>query len=164
MDHLKRGTPNWILFLFFGVLIGGGIKIILLQGFLKEDPYINYRLGMGSLYIPPKLSIIPLRTPESIQTGAQTYERVCASCHGIYGSYKSGLVGPNLSDSQWLHGNSEKKMGRLILNGIGAGKSITGQVMPARAGVSLSDSDVWSAVYFLSSQNSSIQKDATPKK
>ena len=164
MDHLKRGVPNWLLFLFFGALIGGGIKIIFLQGFLKEDPYINYRLKTGALYVSPKLSIIPLRTSEAIQKGEQIYEKVCSSCHGVYGSYKSGLVGPSLSDSQWLHSNSEKKIGRLVLNGIGAGKSITGQLMPARAGASLSDSDVWSAVYFLSSQNSSIQKDSTSKK
>jgi len=36
-----------------------------------------------------------------IATGRETFEKVCAQCHGKLGE---GGVGPNLTDDYWLHG------------------------------------------------------------
>ena len=158
----ENKTPNWILFLFFGSLIGGTLYSIFLHGFLNYDSSHAYRTAAGKLYIEPKLSVIPARTQKGIQSGKENFQSVCAACHGVYGQYKPGLVGPNLADAQWLHKSSEKAMGRLVIQGVPAPASITGQVMPARGGASLSDTAVWEVIYYLSAKNRSIAKDAVP--
>ena len=160
MNETQKGTPNWLLFLFFGSLFGGLLYSIFLHGFLDYEPAHSYRAASGALYVEAKLSLVPQRTAEGIARGEQSYGQVCVACHGNYGQYTAGLLGPNLADSQWLHNNSEKKIAALIMQGIGAAKSITKQVMPARGGGNLSDQAVWEVVYYLSAKNRSIVKDS----
>jgi glucose/arabinose dehydrogenase/cytochrome c5 len=55
-------------------------------------------------------------------TGSQTYERFCMSCHG---KNLEGATGPKLIDSLWLHGGSSQE----ILKSINSGFPVKG--MPA---------------------------------
>lgn len=43
-----------------------------------------------------------LKSPEAVEAGRQVFLATCASCHG---QSAEGLVGPNLTDGYWLHGN-----------------------------------------------------------
>ena len=160
MNENQKGTPNWLLFLFFGSLFAGLLYSIFLHGFLAYELDHSYRKASGGLYVEAKLSLVPQRTAEGIGRGEQKYGQLCVACHGSYGQYKTGLTGPNLADSQWLHNNNEKKIAALIMQGVNAAKSKTKQVMPARGGGNLNDQAVWEVVYYLSAKNSSIVKDA----
>ena len=160
MKQTERSTPNWLLFLFFGSLGCGLVYSIFLHGFLAYDISHSYREASGALYVKPKLAIVPARSSEALAKGEQVYARVCVACHGAYGKYKTGLLGPDLSDKKWLHHQNETKIASLVMKGISAAQSITKQVMPARGGGSLSDQEVWHVVYYLSSRNPSIKKDA----
>ncbi len=162
MKQTEKNIPNWILFLFFGSLVGGLIYSIFLHGFLDYDISHSFREANGTLYVEPKLSIIPVRNSQAIQSGKETYGRVCIACHGVYGKHKAGLVGVDLADSKWLHYNNETKIASLVIKGVNQTQSITKQVMPARAGGSLSDQAIWQVVYYLSAKNRSIVKDAKP--
>ncbi len=155
-------TPSWILFPFYGSLVFGVLYSVFIHGFSDYNVSQDYHAMDGSLYIEPKLSLVPIRSREGEERGSQNFGQVCSACHGIYGSYKPGLVGPNLADKVWLHDNTEKLMARLVMKGVGISEAITKQLMPARGGANLSDREVWEVIYYLSSENSSIIKDSEP--
>ncbi|MEQ9104257.1 MAG: c-type cytochrome [Rhodothermales bacterium] len=52
---------------------------------------------------------------EHIQAGAQVYSANCSMCHGNDGE---GLIGPNLTDAYWIHGNQNVDLFNVITNGV----------------------------------------------
>lgn len=51
----------------------------------------------------------------AMQRGKATYEKNCTSCHGARGE---GGIGPNLTDTAWLHGGKPEQIFLLITNGV----------------------------------------------
>jgi mono/diheme cytochrome c family protein len=51
----------------------------------------------------------------SLKAGAETFKNLCAACHGQAGE---GLVGPNFTDKNWLHGGEFKDLCKTIVNGV----------------------------------------------
>ncbi len=54
------------------------------------------------------------KDPAKVEEGRQVYASTCASCHGQQGE---GLVGPNLTDKFWIHGNSPTELARAVSEG-----------------------------------------------
>lgn len=52
---------------------------------------------------------------EHIDAGAALYGTNCAMCHGDQGQ---GLIGPNLTDAYWIHGNQNTDLYAVITNGV----------------------------------------------
>nr|MBK7065518.1 c-type cytochrome [Deltaproteobacteria bacterium] len=44
----------------------------------------------------------PLGDPATVQTGRRVFAQSCLACHAANGG---GRIGPNLTDSAWLHGS-----------------------------------------------------------
>ena len=88
-------------------------------------------------------------TPESITAGRQLYARHCASCHGIKGT--GGIAtdispaAPDLTDAEWVHGDSDGEIFDVIKNGVPPDLS-----MPAW-GDRLKDPDIWNVVNYVKS-------------
>ncbi len=160
MKAQQGNVPSWLLFCFFGSLLCGLVYGIFFHAFLEHNALHSLRTDSGALYVEPKLSIIPLRTKEAEQAGQGHYEKACVACHGLYGQYQAGLTGPDLFDQVWLHHRDEVEIGRLIMKGVDSSESITKQIMPARGGAILSDREVWEIIYYLSSKNPSVKKNA----
>lgn len=146
----EKGVPNWLLFLFFGSLVVGGLYSVFKHGFLAEQPRLQ-------AYVIPTVAVVPARNAQVIGEGEKLYAQACVACHG---ANLEGLVGPNLVDAEWWHGDNELAIYKSIVNGIGAGKSQSGQIMPAKGGAAITDSDVWKVLFFMSSKNGSIKQDA----
>jgi cytochrome c oxidase cbb3-type subunit 3 len=53
--------------------------------------------------------------PEAIAAGKQLYVLNCAPCHGPEGQ---GLIGPNLTDAYWIHGNRWEDVVNVITDGV----------------------------------------------
>lgn len=53
--------------------------------------------------------------PNRMKAIAQKFQANCATCHGPSGE---GLVGPNLTDDQWLHGGTLMDIHRVIETGV----------------------------------------------
>lgn len=60
-------------------------------------------------------SLEPSTDKAVISAGLQTYTTYCAPCHRADGG---GLVGPNLTDTYWIHGDTYGDNLKTIINGI----------------------------------------------
>lgn len=81
-------------------------------------------------------------TPATIAQGKKLFsgEGLCFSCHG---PEAKGLVGPDLTDGTWLIGKGtfDEIIARIV-EGVPAGKSKSGVVMPPKGGTKLKDEQV----------------------
>jgi len=88
-------------------------------------------------------------TAESIEAGRVLYVRHCASCHGIKatGGIATDIspAAPDLTDAEWVHGDSEGEIFEVIKNGVPPDLS-----MPAW-GDRLKDPDIWNVVNYVKS-------------
>jgi cytochrome c oxidase cbb3-type subunit III len=55
------------------------------------------------------------KDPVTLEKGQATFTAMCAPCHKPDGS---GLIGPNLTDSAWLHGGSNASIYKTITDGV----------------------------------------------
>ena len=89
---------------------------------------VPFAIGAGVWAIsaskrPPEVPLAPLtselllalsRDPAAVAEGKQLYLTTCVSCHGARGQ---GLVGPNLTDGSWLHGDQPLQVHSSISQG-----------------------------------------------
>ena len=81
-------------------------------------------------------------TPAMIEAGGKLFKgpALCAACHGPEGK---GAVGPNLTDTLWLHSSGTyEEIVRQITDGVPQAKAKGGIMMPPRGGSTISDEQV----------------------
>jgi cytochrome c oxidase cbb3-type subunit 3 len=80
----------------------------------------------------------------------------CYACHGSKGA---GLVGPNLTDSEWIHSKGTlEEIEAQIVHGVTKEESKNGIPMPPKGGGTISDEDIKACatyVYSLSQKSDS---------
>jgi cbb3-type cytochrome c oxidase subunit III len=80
---------------------------------------------------------------------------MCYACHG---QKAEGVVGPSLTDAEWIHGDGSVDMIiKTVTQGISKEESKSGIVMPPKGGSTISDDDVKAVaayVYSLSHKGS----------
>ena len=57
----------------------------------------------------------PTKDEAELRKGSQVFTTYCAPCHRADGG---GLVGPNLTDDYWIHGNTYSDSIKTIINGV----------------------------------------------
>lgn len=96
--------------------------------------------------------------PEAIVAGEETYQAICAACHKVDGS---GLIGPNLVDNEWLHGNTELALYEVIMEGRMQADQWKQQPpkgpMPGHK-ASLGSKRVWEVIAYLDDKYKNIEK------
>jgi mono/diheme cytochrome c family protein len=119
---------------------------------------------MTGLYIPSLMRLLPILlllpaalaaqssapgqplplgvTADMVTKGKELFQGagLCMACHGMDGK---GSVGPDLTDTLWLHhkGSYEEILAQVI-KGIPEDQSKSGAVMPPRGGSALSDEEI----------------------
>ncbi len=63
------------------------------------------------------LSLSGRKVDEELATAGQGKFAACAGCHGANGKGNQALGAPNLTDTVWLHGGTEKKVLETVLYG-----------------------------------------------
>ena len=53
--------------------------------------------------------------PEALADGKKTFDTTCFACHGKLGE---GKIGPNLTDSYWIHGGAPSQIAATISKGV----------------------------------------------
>jgi mono/diheme cytochrome c family protein len=81
-------------------------------------------------------------TPELIAQGEKIYSGP-GNCYACHGSKGEGSVGPNLTDSEWLHSKgSLEEIVAQVTQGVPKEKSKSGIPMPPKGGGTLSEDDI----------------------
>lgn len=95
----------------------------------------------GQNYVLPD-SLPPGVTRAKIERGYAVFhgEGLCVTCHG---PDAGGLLGPNLTDSDWWHAaGSYLSILRQVLVGVPQSRSLSGEEMPPRGGSAIGEDDV----------------------
>ncbi|TDP62685.1 cbb3-type cytochrome c oxidase N-terminal domain-containing protein [Bradymonas sediminis] len=107
--------PKWWLYTFYASIVWGvfylvGINVGWIDTYedtlKKENARIDAIVAQAaeaSPEITPEYLREAVDSGEYLESGKAAFAAYCASCHGQNGE---GLVGPNLTDSSWLHGGS----------------------------------------------------------
>jgi cbb3-type cytochrome c oxidase subunit III len=81
-------------------------------------------------------------TPAAIAKGDSIFHKN-GNCYACHGANAQGAVGPNLTDSTWIHSDgSYDAIVKTITTGVPQNESKSGIVMPPKGGSTISDDDV----------------------
>ncbi len=139
--ELDSKIPPWFLWLFY-LSIAFAIYYMLDYHIFKSSPLQDdeYQMEvkqaevertalMKSGALLNEETVTFLADPLSIDAGKQIYTTNCVACHSADGG---GIVGPNLTDDNWIHGGGIKNVFKTIKYGVPAKGMIAweGQLNP----------------------------------
>jgi cytochrome c oxidase cbb3-type subunit 3 len=128
IQEYENQLPRWWVGMFYLSIAFAGAYLYL-YGVDEVIPSLNQAYERSKIEeasrlsrdLPPKqqlpedqLLAIALK-PEVIKKGSQEFQTKCASCHAADGG---GIVGPNLTDDYWIHGNSMTDLIKVITEGV----------------------------------------------
>jgi cytochrome c oxidase cbb3-type subunit 3 len=137
IHELDNKLPRWWVWLFYCTIVfaviymfyyhvfGAGdlmaaeyTKEMLAGEAIKATSLAKFESGMATLE--------PSKDAEVLAKGKQTFARLCAPCHRLDGG---GLVGPNLTDDYWIHGEKFSDNIKTIWNGVPEKGMVTWKTM-----------------------------------
>ncbi len=107
-------------------------------------------------------SLPPGVTPEMIEIGETIFfgKGLCVNCHG---EHAEGLIGPNLTDTEWLQAKgSYLSILQVILTGVPVEQSTREVAMPPRGGTPLSEDQMHAVAAFVWSVSHPESSDELP--
>lgn len=126
--ELDNALPPWWKYGFYVSIVWAGIYLtyfhVVKEGALQATEYTNEmetaRIAIEAYKAKAADAVdettITLQADATIlQQGASHYTKLCKVCHGGAGE---GIVGPNLTDSYWLHGGDIKDVFKTIKYGV----------------------------------------------
>jgi cytochrome c oxidase cbb3-type subunit 3 len=133
MDHdadgireLDNKLPRWWVWLFYGTTIFAAVYLVyyhvlqagdLMAAQYEKEMKIGNAIKSAAMarFESDIASLQPSKDPVALARGHDTFHRLCAPCHREDGG---GLVGPNLTDDYWIHGDKFADNIRTIWNGV----------------------------------------------
>ncbi len=127
--ELDNKIPPWWNVLFYGAIVFSIIYMIdyhvIGDGNVQESEYqqemqaaaLQLELLTKSGAMITEETVTILTDAGALAAGKEIFDKNCAACHGFGGE---GLVGPNFTDDNWIHGGSIKNMYRTITEGVPA--------------------------------------------
>lgn len=126
IEEEDNPMPDWWLWTFllsiiFAALYFMHYHIATDESLAKEYAEEKIRIETLMAKNGPKLSDLDAQFAASVgdpsrqETGKAIYTERCAVCHGSRGE---GLIGPNLTDRNWIHGNQVSLIAEVIANGV----------------------------------------------
>lgn len=137
--------PRWWLATFFGAIVFAGVYWFTYEAWhFASSPREEYAAAMEAAAasggeVSDELLTMIASTDDRVAEGRTTFATNCAACHGQSGE---GQIGPNLTDSAWIHGGAPTDIYTTVTDGVGSAG------MPAWGPV-LGDRGVQSVVGFL---------------
>ncbi len=111
ISEFDNPLPTWWLWTFFLTIIFSFIYFIHYE--IAGGPTLKQELTIALEEIDKAKAQAPqvmeteaslnekMKNPTALALGANVYATKCAACHG---QELQGLIGPNLTDSYWIHG------------------------------------------------------------
>ncbi len=122
--ELDNDLPPWWKWLFYISIVFFIVYLVRLFVFRADDllqlTEYNKEMAEAASMAPSQSSaetfeINVLNDQTSIANGKVIYDKICAVCHLVDGG---GLVGPNMTDDYWIHGNTIQDMFNTVTNGV----------------------------------------------
>jgi cytochrome c oxidase cbb3-type subunit 3 len=118
--------PRWWLWIFYATIIFVPLYYVLPYPFGEgEGAVAQYEADMAAhaAAAPPQAvavvtdsQLLALRAqPRVVAEGKAVYDANCAACHRPDGG---GLIGPNLTDSAWIHGGAPTQIHHTVSVGV----------------------------------------------
>ena len=127
IKELNNKIPPWFMAIFYLTLIWGAYYMInyhvIGSGNVQEEEYmaevqaaaLEREILNKSGALVNEETVTLLDDVASLSSGKEIFIKNCAACHGTGGE---GLVGPNLTDDYWVHGNTIKDVFSVVKYGI----------------------------------------------
>ena len=120
--ELDNDLPPWWKWLFYITIAFGIIYMVRMFVLDSDDLYQEreYQKAMADAasVVPEKAKNFEIKvlTDESdLAAGKEIFASICKVCHLDDGG---GLVGPNMTDDYWIHGNTVEDMFNVVTNGV----------------------------------------------
>ncbi len=125
--ELDNKLPPWWLYLFYFTIAFASIYTISYFGFGKFRQIDEYHQELSTAKKQIKkykaangtgideTNVTLTTTKDALNNGSKVFAKNCTPCHRADGG---GGVGPNLTDSYWLHGNKIKNLFKTIKYGV----------------------------------------------
>ncbi len=118
--------PNWWLFILFGsIVFAFGYWFVYHTVKSLPNPTADYAADVARLKADKAALLAKnpmsdeslaalINDPAMVEQGRQVFSTICMACHGLKAE---GLVGPNLTDKFWIHGNKPTDLAKSVLVG-----------------------------------------------
>ncbi len=121
--ELDNELPGWWKWLFIVTIVFSIIYVVRLFVFRADDlvQKKEFDSEMAAAKTNPaavntEAFEVKLLTDElSLASGKETWTKICSVCHLADGG---GLVGPNMTDKYWIHGNKIEDLFKVVENGV----------------------------------------------
>lgn len=128
--------PNWWLATFFGTVAFAAIYWFTYEAWhFADSPREQYAAAMEAAAasggeVSDELLGLVASSQARVSDGERTFAANCAACHGARGE---GVIGPNLTDPNWIHGGAPTSIYATVRNGVAtAGMPAWGPVLGER--------------------------------
>ncbi|MBE0637250.1 MAG: c-type cytochrome [Bacteroidales bacterium] len=121
--ELDNDLPSWWIWLFiitivFSIVYLERIWIFKAKDLIQEKEYAHEMAIVQKekeALAEANFEVALLTDPASIASGKETWLKICAVCHLADGG---GLVGPNMTDNYWIHGNTVADLYKTVEEGV----------------------------------------------
>ncbi|MGE0791814.1 MAG: cbb3-type cytochrome c oxidase N-terminal domain-containing protein, partial [Sandaracinaceae bacterium] len=126
IEEADNFLPTWWLITFYGaILFSIGYWFFYHEfqmGPTTSEQYAEDVASQTESAEADEATLVALASdPSAVAAGQETFSTTCAACHGGRGE---GLIGPNLTDSAWLHGGSPVEIYTSVRRGISADRAL----------------------------------------
>ena len=124
IKELDNDLPPWWKWLFYLTIIFSIVYMVRLFVFQADDlvQAREYELVIeDNAKNNPKsaeaasFKVELLTSSADIAAGKETWTKICSACHLVDGG---GIVGPNMTDNFWIHGNTVEDLYTIVTNGV----------------------------------------------
>lgn len=123
IEEEDNHLPNWWLATLFGAIVFTfGYWLVFHTTKSMQNPREAYAAEVEALK-KSRIDANPMsdealaefaKDTARVDEGKQVFATTCASCHG---QNAEGLVGPNLTDKFWIHGNKPTEIAKAVTDG-----------------------------------------------
>ncbi len=123
--ELDNDLPPWWKWLFYLTIVFSVVYLVNLFVFksdnLVQEKEFQKEMAEAELAMPQnaqqaiEFEIVLLEDEASLASGEEIWTKICSVCHLPDGG---GLVGPNMTDNFWIHGNTIEEQFNIVTVGV----------------------------------------------
>lgn len=103
---------------FYGMNFGGTVEAEDAAATIEATAEVQAWLAKNPMVPPSKEELLAAAVdPAILSVGKEQFDKTCAACHGLEAQ---GLIGPNLTDTAWIHGGGVTDIWNTIVKGVPA--------------------------------------------